>query len=182
MLSLTHGSQLPTALKHKQVPSVLTFGLLSSVPKIKVRPVSCFHNKSLLAIALLLLTRGLWKAPKDGWAGCWGNDLGLELDSVPTLTALQTPLWLLGGCAHLSTSTHHSAHHRSPVTRPSPELKPEVRILPRLPLHDTFLRHLQYFLWKEISGIINLLLTGSTKGKKITIIRGGTGNRFETPR
>jgi len=53
----------------------------------------------------------------------------------------------------------------------SHELKSEVRILLRLPLHGKFLRHLQYFLLKEISGLTNLLLacptTGGKKGKHL---------------
>ena len=51
------------------------------------------------------------------------------------------------------------------------ELKSEVRILIRLPLHGKLLRHLQHFLLKEISGLTNLLLTcpttGGTKGKHL---------------
>lgn len=47
------------------------------------------------------------------------------------------------------------------------ELKSEVRILMRLPLHGKHLRHLQYFLLKEILGLTNLLLTCPAKrGKK----------------
>lgn len=46
------------------------------------------------------------------------------------------------------------------------ELKSEVRILMRLPLHGKHLRHLQYFPLKEILGLTNLLLTCPTKREK----------------